>query len=269
MLKSVKRDIELSGTPAQIRWAESIRNELAIKYKHLKLPLHVIDSQFWINHRESDIEQIIADSYKITGPFVKRYPGHIKADAVDTLLQLKDFVAMDLETNDIGKKAQVIQIALVDNRMNILLDKLIKPLDFDAKRHDKSKACEINGITSSMIINAPMLPTVLPEIIDIVYNRNLVIFNADFDARVLRNSALKHGIFLPPLNAICAMLITTAWHESDFWLSLDEAIHYSGMRRTKNESAHSALGDALVTVRLLNNLRKQAKRSLRKKEELK
>src|SRR5260221_4894551 len=82
----------------------------------------------------------------------------------------------------------------------------------------------------------------------------LISFNADFDARVLRNAAQRQRLKVPALSMTCAMKLATSYFERDYWLSLEEALALADITRAPGQTAHRAVGDAAATVALLHRL---------------
>ena len=112
-----------------------------------------------------------------------------------------DVVYLDTETTGLDGLAEIVDIAVVDNAGRVLLDTLVRPghaIPADATR--------IHGITDQMVISAPAWPQVYLALASIIRRYpGVVVYNAPFDARMLRQSSRPHG--LPDLEAEwhCAM----------------------------------------------------------------
>ena len=191
----------------------------------------------------------------IRTPFTSAYPRYTIRDAIEAIKALGDnFIVVDTETTNIGKKAEVLDIAIVDFRTEkVLFNSLIHPKSL-GEDYEVSKARAINGISQESLINAPTLPDVWDEVLGILKSSHITAFNADFDLRVIRNSAYKWMIDVPPLYASCWMKISQAFLLLDFWPSLDEvAEHFAVVVDESNR--HQALGDCVLTIECIKRMR--------------
>ncbi len=187
----------------------------------------------------------------IKSPFTSTYPRYNSWHAIQCLNQLDEFVVVDTETTGIGKQAEVCEIAIVDFRSEaVLLDTLIQPKNLEG--YEVSKAREVNGICQADLLFAPTLFTVWTEVLRILQSRHVTAFNSDFDLKMIRNSAHKWGIDVPPFGATCLMKLVMAYFDLDFWPSLDEAAEYFGI---STASRHRALGDVLTTIEVVKRLK--------------
>ncbi len=187
----------------------------------------------------------------VKSPFTSVYPRYNSWHAIQALNQLDEFIVLDTETTGIGKQAEVCEIAIVDFRSgDVLLNTLIQPKNLDG--YEVSKAREINGISQADLLFAPTLFTVWPEVLRILQSKHVTVFNADFDLKMVRNSAQKWGVDVPPFAATCLMKLVTAFLSLDYWLSLDEAAEYFGIA---TNSRHRALGDVLTTIEIIKRIK--------------
>jgi inhibitor of KinA sporulation pathway (predicted exonuclease) len=255
----------LLGTPAQVRYARNIRahfRTLVGDPNHLpNVPL----ASFWIDQRNAASLQDLWDAASDTSgqllysPFVSHYPRWGRAEAVATLRLLDQFKVLDLETDGIGKAAQVLDVAVVDQDGVPLFGTLIRPPDVARLEDEEGKqARAANGITVEMVRDAPSLQDVWPRLVAVLTEPDtgiLAAFNGDFDFRIIRNAAAREDVQVPALSGLCLMKLATAYFERDFYLSLDEAGILAGMARTAEEMAHRALGDVRYTARIIRHLR--------------
>lgn len=176
-------------------------------------------------------------------PFSSVYPRLNNSHAVQALKKLDNFLILDTETTGVGKDAEVCELAIVNYKDGqVLFNSLLRPYNLDG--YDNSKARTMTGITMRQLLNAPTLPDVWEEVVNILQWNHITAFNADFDLRMIRNSAWKWGLQAPTLYATCLMKIATAFLNLDYWVSLEEAARIFD---AAPEIAHRALGDALTT----------------------
>jgi len=118
---------------------------------------------------------------------------------------------------------ELLEIAIIDDIGAVVLDTLIKPV-----RHTSWPEAEsIHGITPEMVANAPVLTEVAHKIEEAVTGKDVIIYNANFDAGFL-------GSLLSSANSVqCCM---EAWAEH-----VGEWSEYHGNYRyqTLDNAAHS------------------------------
>mgnify|MGYP007071603296 CR=1 FL=1 len=160
-----------------------------------------------------------------------------------------DALILDTETSGLDDTAEIVQIAIIDMHGNTLLDALIKPVNGIPR-----SASRIHGITDETVAEAPSFADVWPSICDVIRDKTVIIYNADYDTRLLAQSARAHGITLLRVDYVtykCAMLPYSAWVGS--WND------YHGNYRWQRLPAgdHSALGDCLATLNVLQKMAAQ------------
>ena len=160
-----------------------------------------------------------------------------------------DFVVLDTETT--GLDGEVCQIAVVDYHGNALVNTLVKPSE-----SIPPAATAVHGIRDEDVAGALGWPEVLPMLMKVLRGRNVVVYNATYDRRMMHHSAERAG--LPKVNWKafsewwCAMEafaeIYGDWndyHGNYRWQKLATAAHYYGI---SVEGAHNALTDCRITL---------------------
>ena len=93
-----------------------------------------------------------------------------------------------------------------------------------------------------------------------VPNRTVVIYNADYDVRIIKQTCGLHDVNLFDFNSTCLML-----QYAKFWGVWDDYRgHYKWQKLTNAakqqgieiNNAHRALGDCLMTLAVLNKMYK-------------
>ena len=156
------------------------------------------------------------------------------------------WIILDTETTGLGPQAEVVQIGVINGRGDVLMDNvLVRP-----KGRIEPDAARIHHITEEMVANAPSFLEVLPRLQDIARNKLLVIYNAEYDLRLLAQSAQAHNAmpYLPHGGCDCAMLRYAEWvgewndyHNSFRWQKLAGG-------------DHSALGDCIATLAVIEKM---------------
>lgn len=166
-----------------------------------------------------------------------------------------DPLFLDTETTGLDWLAQVCEIAVVNLRGEVLMNTLVKPtcpIPPDASR--------VHGITDEMVASAPdWINNVAEELHDIIRDRTVIIYNAAYDLRVLRQTAEAAGVpgFEPARTAFQCAMETYAefygdwnsYRQSYRWQSLANAAKQCGLALPEN--LHRALADAELTRQLV------------------
>lgn len=157
----------------------------------------------------------------------------------------QEWAILDTETTGMGEFDQVVQIGIIDGAGNRIMDNvLIKPTVFITPG-----AFAVHRIASFMLDGAPSFADILPVFSEAVLHRQLVIYNAAFDLRILRQSAHAHG--LPSgLNIphTCAMLKYAEW--AGDWS--ERHGNFRWQRLTGGD--HTAIGDCLATLNVIKRM---------------
>jgi len=113
------------------------------------------------------------------------------------------FVILDTETTGVTTYDEVIQIGVIDPRGSVLLDRLIKP---SQTTHISREATAIHRITMAMLEKMPRYNEIADMLQSVVQGRTIITYNAEFDRRLLMQTAGFSGGFVPPDPWECAML---------------------------------------------------------------
>ena len=167
--------------------------------------------------------------------------------------KLNDFVILDTETTGLDEDAEIVEIAIIDNHGNVLFNSYIKP---SQPIDENSVAVGIHGITNATVANAPTWREAYPKILPILLSKAVVIYNAQYDTRLINQTNAKYGLGNVHLNAHCAMLKYAEFYgEENYysggyrWQSLAKAMQQTG-NQFKGK-AHSALADCLAVFDIL------------------
>lgn len=169
---------------------------------------------------------------------------------------LSDAVILDTETTGLTNKSEIVEISIIDTQGNVLLDTLVKP---KTRMRDDSKAASIHGITNAMLKDAPTWADIHDQVCEILKGRTVITYNAEFDCRLMAQTAEKHGLELPDFKAECAMLIYGYWEgtassrgDGFKWHKLQNACNHLNVQI--EGTAHRALSDCKSTLGVLQNM---------------
>lgn len=168
------------------------------------------------------------------------------------------YCILDTETTGLDDSDEVIEIGVIDEKGVVLLDTLIKP----SVSTISVQSTNIHGITYDDTKNAPYFSEVLPSLLEVCRGRRVIIYNSDFDNRLLMQStsnfeekeALKNI-----LGNSCLMMLFAQYygelgkHSSFRWKSLIFAAEYFDVPVIR---AHRAIADCQMTLGVLNKLAK-------------
>lgn len=160
---------------------------------------------------------------------------------------------LDTETTGLGSKDQIVEIALLDHDGTPLLNTLVQPTV-----EISPKAAAIHGLSMADVASAPLFGEVLPALINLTQDRLVIIYNAAFDRRLLRQSAKAHQIRQPCVKSdvVCAMAAYAQyygewnqWSSSYRWQSQANAAKQLGLELPAD--LHRAAADADLCRRIV------------------
>lgn len=170
----------------------------------------------------------------------------------------KEFLVLDTETTGLHR-GEICQIAIVNSNGETLLNELVRtkePIPADSQR--------IHGITDDMVKDAPTWIDIAPKVKTILKDKPLVVYNAIYDRKMMHQTAERWELPKTEWKAVatwhCAMLAFAElygdwndYHRNYRWQKLTTAARYC---RVPVQDAHSALGDCLMTLSVVNYMLK-------------
>lgn len=166
-----------------------------------------------------------------------------------SLFAAPEVFILDTETTGL-KGAEVIEIAVVSMRGQVVLNTLIDPL----VRSMNPYAQRIHGLSLEDLVGAPRWPAVYKRLTQSVGDAPILAWNASFDERMIAQTSAAWGLFSAPLNFHCAMhLYARTFDRRTF--ALQDAIETEGVGQLFQ--SHRALGDVQRTLAVLEHRLKQ------------
>lgn len=170
------------------------------------------------------------------------------------LLARPDVIILDTETTGLGRDDEAVSIGIVDGSGAVLMDTLLHP-----RKPISAGAMRIHGIQNRDVDKAPYFAEVYEALAGYVNGRTLVVYNLDFDWRILKHGcSLAKVPLLKPVARHCAMK-QFAQFDGDWdvrtmsyrWKSLSAACARFGIGA---RGAHSAVTDCLLTLEVLRQM---------------
>ena len=159
-----------------------------------------------------------------------------------------DVVFLDTETTGIDGNAEIVEIAIVDAGGATLLDTLVRP-----DGYIPLEVIRIHGIDDAMVADAPRWTEVYPEALRLIDGRPTVVYNAEFDLRLVNQMNRRAGFLALSPTWQCAMkryaAFSTVWNEkygNYRFHKLDVALAAFGHRPADHRAHADALSCRLV-----------------------
>jgi predicted helicase len=161
-----------------------------------------------------------------------------------------DTVILDTETTGLADTDQIIEIAVVSGTGDVLLNTRVKPT-VAINPH----AQNVHGISISDLKAEQSWREIHDKFCKLIAGKRVVAFNADFDIRMIQQTAAAHGLSVDLPKTNCAMALAAHQYGSSNKygsISLANAVAEAGI--SFQGDAHSALGDTLTTLALIKKI---------------
>jgi len=156
---------------------------------------------------------------------------------------------LDTETTRLDAKAEIIEIGIIDINGNTVFHSLVKPFG-----PIPSEATAIHGISDADVANAPTWPDIHQQVSDLISQRQIIIYNAEYDRRLLTQTAIQYGLPSIMFADWCAMHAVAKWfaewdpkREQWKWQRLTSAAEKLRVTLPDTSQAHRAIYDCQLT----------------------
>ena len=152
-------------------------------------------------------------------------------------------VYLDTETTGLGAEDEIVELGVIGAGGEVLLDTLVRP-----SRPIPPMASAVHGLTDTDVLFAPPWELVYPHLLDVLTDRVVVVYNAEFDRRLVGQCCARSRLPEPIAEWHCAMRFYAEFHGEPGrgggfrWHPLERAVATFGAR----PGGHRALGDALA-----------------------
>lgn len=169
-----------------------------------------------------------------------------------TMLHGNKFLVLDTETTGLTRRAEICQIAIIDQDGFPLTNRFVRP-----QRHIPTDATKIHGIVWADVMSAPDWETTRGFVREILEGQNVVVYNAVYDRRLMYQSddALslekiewgKISTYFCAMEAFAEIFGERSESRGGYrWQPLREALRYYKLGVSAH--SHTALGDCLATL---------------------
>jgi DNA polymerase III epsilon subunit-like protein len=163
-------------------------------------------------------------------------------------------VYLDTETTGTGPKDEIIEIGIVDDDGQMLFESLVKPVG-----KVSPDAYQVHGIGDELLATAPRWMHVWPKVEAVLTGRQVAIYNADFDMRLMQQTHALYKIrWNFPGEAFCVMKLYAKFYGQynprtmDYkWQSLENAGKQCGIALP---NTHRTIDDVLLTRAVLHSM---------------
>jgi DNA polymerase-3 subunit epsilon len=209
----------------------------------------------WVLYSPEKVKITIDQALQAIEALQVHHPGHESAIWAQQMLARPNMVTLDTETTGLTKDDEIIEIAIVDRNGKCRLDSLM-----NCERAEVPlEAMKIHGIGKLMLVNRPLFPDVWERLMNFLQKCEIVIYNAEFDIRMLQQTANRYGLPMPTLKTHCLLEKYSAYvgQPSTFAsgqyrrMKLEAASLHFGVEQS---NAHRALSDAQTTLEVLKKL---------------
>ena len=163
-----------------------------------------------------------------------------------SLVESGEFCVLDSETTGLKTPVQFVEVAIVDAGARTLFEGTVRP-----GCRIEAGATRIHGHTTRSLAGSPPFWEIYPDLLEALWGRRVVVYNASYDRRAWDTAVRSlgaRGTLAGELPAWeCAMRRYAAY--------VGEPSKRGGYRSQKLPGGdHSALGDALATLRLIEEI---------------
>lgn len=171
------------------QWSNFVKSTLgqwALEMKSSLKTVYEIDKQIAADFHESHPPQYVSHTRPEIIKWAQRLMGH------------ENVLILDTETTGLNEDDEIIQVAVVNLRGETHFHTFLRPLTGIS-----DEAFAVHGITSKGLVDAPGFGDVYEILREILHDREVVAYNAEFDKRMIDQTCRKNG--LTPIDRV-------TWH---------------------------------------------------------
>ena len=118
-------------------------------------------------------------------------PPAVRQRAIETARKIVSMrpVYLDTETTGLERSDEIVEISIIDDEGQVVFESLIKP-----SQPIPYSATRIHGITNEEVQTARSWPAVWPQVRSALFGRLVVIYNEEFDVRLMQQSHKRYNL---------------------------------------------------------------------------
>lgn len=169
------------------------------------------------------------------------------------MINRSDVLILDTETSGLDENAEALEVGIIDTKGTEVLHSFVLP-EFSISR----ASTEVHGLDRRLLklYGAQPWPYVHDEICGLLSEASaVVIYNAEYDIRVLRQTAGIHGLTISGFDYHCAMLAYASYRNeihprfnNPRWHKLSAAARHE---KVAVKQEHEALSDCHMVLALM------------------
>lgn len=161
-------------------------------------------------------------------------------------------VYLDTETTGLERSDEIVEISIINDEGETLLETLVKP-----SKPIPAQATGVHGISNADVQNARSWPIIWPQVREVLRDRLIVIYNAEFDLRLMQQSYTIYKLpWKEKLNTFDLLKLYAEFRGD--WDSSRRSYRYHSLAAAGKQcgislpNAHRATADTLLTRALLH-----------------
>jgi DNA polymerase-3 subunit epsilon len=167
------------------------------------------------------------------------------------VLSVPNVVFLDTETTGLDGNAEIIEVAVVDGFGNVLVDSFIRPT-----RPIPFGASAVHRIFDHHVAGAPQWIEVYPSIAAAIQNRLVIVYNAEYDSRLMLQTCRISGVDSLIATYGCAMQAYACYFAG---IPSRGRPRYHKLESAAREFSvvipnHRALGDAVACLEVVRGM---------------
>jgi DNA polymerase-3 subunit epsilon len=167
-------------------------------------------------------------------------------------LLLLNPIYLDTETTGLKSSDEIIEISIVNDAGEVIYESLIRPTQLISP-----EAMAVHGISNQEVQNAPPWYVIWPTLRTHLFGREIGIYNAEFDLRMMQQSHARHHLpWKENLKSFDIMQLYARYKGE--WDSFRKSYRYQSLDKAGKEckinipNAHRAATDSLLARALLH-----------------
>lgn len=163
-------------------------------------------------------------------------------------------IYLDTETTGLNRSDEIVEISIIDDAGQTLYETLVRP-----KQPIPLNTMQVHGISNEAVREASPWPVVWPQVRSVLFGRLVVLYNEEFDLRMMQQSHAAYGLPWKDRFNTFDLLKLYAQFRGD-WDPRRRAYRFHSLAdagrqcNIKLPNAHRATADTLLTRALLHHI---------------